>query len=155
MANKRKWEVEYEKFASDDIEHDIKDYEDLEKERKNLEKKTVKKTREVSDKYNIPVSEVQKSLSSGFWGDDSTSLDISDILYYYKKDKMKKAEQQGYLEAKELYEEKIDKLKKEFAKREKELSLDRDNMKQLVSDILSAIAEEKMKIAELEIVLEG
>ena len=29
MANKRKWEVEYEKFASDDIENDIIDYEDL------------------------------------------------------------------------------------------------------------------------------
>ena len=34
MANKRKWEVEYEKFASDGIENDIKDYEDLEKEHK-------------------------------------------------------------------------------------------------------------------------
>lgn len=54
MANKRKWEVEYEKFASNDIENDIKDYEDLEKENKLTKEQynKLKKLRAV--KNNIP-----------------------------------------------------------------------------------------------------
>ena len=54
MANKRKWEVEYEKFASDDIENDIKDYEDLEKENKLTKEQynKLKKLRAV--KNNLP-----------------------------------------------------------------------------------------------------
>ena len=54
MANKRKWEVEYEKFASDDIENDIKDYEDLEKENK-LKKEQYNKLKKLrAVKNNIP-----------------------------------------------------------------------------------------------------
>lgn len=54
MANKRKWEVEYEKFASDEIENDIKDYEDLEKENKLTKEQynKLKKLRAV--KNNLP-----------------------------------------------------------------------------------------------------
>lgn len=82
-----------------------------------------------------------------------TSFGILDIIYSYKEKRLKKAEQKGYLEAKELYEEKIkrlqDKLKRLMEKSDEEIK----KMVKLISDILDEIVENQMKIAELKILL--
>ena len=101
----------------------IEKLEALEKQKRRLENQVEQKTKAVSEKYDIPVSQVKSGLNSsnGFiasepWGSPgSILLDIVlDIAYNHKAKKLREAERRGYSEAKKLYEEKIGKLKKEL-----------------------------------------
>ena len=76
-----------------------------------------------------------------------------EIVYYFKEKKLRQAEQRGYAEAKELYEEKIQKLKDELCRLKEKGDSEIKNLLNQISQILDAIAEEEMKIAELKILL--
>lgn len=140
----------------------IEKLEALEKQKRRLENQVEQKTKAVSEKYDIPVSQVKSGLNSsnGFiasepWGSPgSILLDIVlDIAYNHKAKKLREAERRGYSEAKKLYEEKIGKLKKELEELKRKGSAEIQEMSNMIIEILDAIADEQMKIAELEILL--
>lgn len=131
----------------------IEKLEALENQKRRLENQVKQKTKAVSEKYDIPVSQVQGSLAAGTLITGPATVDILGMIYRHKEKKLREAEQRGYLEAKELYESKIDKLKKELAELKSKGSADIKKMVSMIGDILDAIAEEQMKIAELKILL--
>lgn len=131
----------------------IEKLEALENQKRRLENQVKQKTKAVSEKYDIPVSQVQGSLAAGTLITGPATVDILGMIYRHKEKKLREAEQRGYLEAKELYESKIDKLKKELAELKSNGSADIKKMVSMIGEILDAIAEEQMKIAELKILL--
>lgn len=136
----------------------IEKLEALEKQKRRLENQVEQKTKAVSEKYDISVSQVKEGLNSSTgliasepWGSPGSIL--LDIAYDHKVKKLREAERDGYLEAKKLYEEKIGKLKKELEELKRKGSAEIQEMSNMIIEILDAIADEQMKIAELEILL--
>jgi len=135
----------------------------LEKQKKKLERQVEQKTKDVSAKYDIPIGDINMSFASNrliTTGLPSVSIlgliySSLDLIYSYKEKKMWKAEQLGYSEAKKMYEEKIQRLKKNFYDLKKKGSAERQKLLGLISDLFNAIAEEQMKIADLKILLKG
>lgn len=82
-----------------------------------------------------------------------SSGSILDMVYDYKVKKLLSAELDGYLKAKKVYEEKIGKLKKELEELKRKGSAEIQEMSNMIIEILDAIADEQMKIAELKILL--
>ena len=133
----------------------ISKLESLEREKANLEKQVNDKAREVSNRFDIPIGDVKKSLASGtlLVGGPSVSVDVLDLIYRHKEKKLKEAEQRGYAEAKRLYENKIDKLKAELRRLKENGNRDIQKLISMIDEIFAAIADEQMKIAELRILL--
>lgn len=128
--------------------------EKLEKQEVQLKKQLNAKKKEVSTKYDIPVNDITKALASG------KSLLVNDsfnnafaLIYCYKKKQLRDATQEGYIEARELYEKKRKKLKKDLKDLKDKGSKEIQELINTINDILSTISEEQMKIAELEILL--
>ena len=90
-------------------------------------------------------------IASEPWGSPGSIL--LDIAYDHKVKKLREAERDGYLKAKKLYEEKIGKLKKELEELKRKGSAEIQEMSNMIIEILDAIADEQMKIAELKILL--
>lgn len=143
-----------------DIQSDalIEKLEALEKQKRRLENQVEQKTKAVSEKYDISVSQVKEGLNSSTgliasepWGSPGSIL--LDIAYDHKVKKLREAERDGYLKAKKLYEEKIGKLKKELEELKRKGSAEIQEMSNMIIEILDAIADEQMKIAELKILL--
>lgn len=136
----------------------IEKLEELEKQKRRLENQVEQKTKAVLEKYDISVSQVKEGLNSSAgliasepWGSPGSIL--LDIAYDHKAKKLREAERDGYLKAKKLYEEKIGKLKKELEELKRKGSAEIQEMSNMIIEILDAIADEQMKIAELEILL--
>ena len=136
----------------------IEKLEALEKQKRRLENQVEQKTKAVSEKYDISVSQVKEGLNSSTgliasepWGSPGSIL--LDIAYDHKVKKLREAERRGYSEAKKLYEEKIGKLKKELEELKRKGSAEIQEMSNMIIEILDAIADEQMKIAELKILL--
>lgn len=126
----------------------------LEQQKENLKKQVDQKAKSVSAKYDIPIFQVQSFLASGaLIVDGPATVSILGMIYKYKERKLREAEQRGYLEAKELYESKIAKLKSDLDALKRKGSADVKNLLNMIGEILDAIAEEQMKIAELKILL--
>lgn len=126
---------------------------ELEKQKKSLEEQLERKMKAVSVKYGIPTGEVRRFAATGSLISITSTLGILDLIYSYKEKKLRKAEEWGYLEAKELYEEKIGNMKKDLQELKKKGNADIKNLLDMISDLLHAIAEEQMKIADLKILL--
>ncbi len=146
-----------------DIQSDalIEKLEALEKQKRRLENQVEQKTKAVSEKYDISVSQVKRGLNYNYCnkfmngpvnGPESILLDIA-IACDRKVKKLREAERRGYSEAKKVYEEKIGKLKKELEELKRKGSAEIQEMSDMIIEILDAIADEQMKIAELEILL--
>ena len=133
----------------------IERLETLENERKNLEKCVNTKAKDVSCKYRLPIDKVQNALNNGnlLIGGTSEMVDILAIIYTYKEKKLREAEQKGYIEAKKLYQDKIQKLKNELKQLSKNGAVEIQNLITMISEVLDAIANEQMKIAELNVLL--
>lgn len=147
--------IEYQKNMYDSQSDAlIEKLEALERQKENLKKQVEQKAESVSAKYDIPISQVQGSLASGtlIVGGPAT-VDVLGMIYKHKERKLREAERRGYLEAKELYETKIAKLKSDLAALKSKGSADVKKLLALIDEILDAIAEEQMKIAELKILL--
>lgn len=166
-----------------DIQSDalIEKLEELEKQKRRLENEVEQKTKAVFEKYDISVSQVKRGLNSAVdltapesveKGDNPAAVlvglivsesrilrerdssgSILDMVYDYKVKKLLSAELDGYLKAKKIYEEKIGKLKKELEELKRKGSAEIQEMSDMIIEILDAIADEQMKIAELEILL--
>lgn len=83
----------------------------------------------------------------------NSTTDILGFIYSVKELELKEARQKGYMEAKELYEEKIEKLQKELQKLKKEGNKDIQKYLEMINDLLDAISQKQMEIAELRVLL--
>lgn len=128
--------------------------EELEKLKEALENRVNSSVAQVSSRYNIPVCDVNRHMQSGtlLYG-EPTSINIFDIIFSYKEKKMRQAEKKGYAEAKELYETKIQKLKDELWRLKEKGGSETKILLNQISQIMDAIAEKEMQIAELQILL--
>ena len=166
-----------------DIQSDalIEKLEELEKQKRRLENEVEQKTKAVFEKYDISVSQVKRGLNSAvdltapesvekghnpaavlvglivsesrILRERDSSGSILDMVYDYKVKKLLSAELDGYLKAKKIYEEKIGKLKKELEELKRKGSAEIQEMSNMIIEIIDAIADEQMKIAELKILL--
>ena len=130
----------------------------LENQKRRLENQVEQKTKAVSEKYDISVSQVKRGLNYNYCdkavnGPESILLDIVIAYGRHKEKNLREAERRGYSEAKKLYEEKIGKLKKELEELKRKGSAEIQEMSNMIVEILDAIADEQMKIAELKILL--
>lgn len=127
----------------------------LEKQKKRLERQVRQKSEDVSEKYNIPMVQIQPALDVGTIFADPVLFSVFGMFFRYKERKLREAEQLGYMEARKLYEEKIDKLKKDLATLKRKGNSKIKEMINLINEVLDTIAAEQMKIAELKILLQG
>lgn len=128
--------------------------EDLEFQQKVLENEIKEKSRKVSLKYDIPIGKVTQAMAAGsLLGVRNSTTDILGFIYSVKELELKEARQKGYMEAKELYEEKIEKLQKELQKLKKEGNKDIQKYLEMINDLLDAISQKQMEIAELRVLL--
>lgn len=133
----------------------INKLEALEIEKAKLEQHVHSKTQDVSCKFNIPIGDVKSSIVSGVFpaGGAMISVDVLGLIYKYKEKKLIEAEQRGYAEAREIYENKISKLKAELRRLKENGNKDIKKLVTMIEQIFEAIADEQMKIADLRILL--
>lgn len=138
-----------------DIQSDalIEKLEALENKKRRLENQVEQKTKAVSEKYDIPISAVKECVASNSMIGMLVTMSILGVICDHKGKKLREAEERGYSEAKKIYEEKIGKLKKELEELKRKGSAEIQEMSNMIIEILDAIADEQMKIAELEILL--
>ena len=142
-----------QKMANKDAEASrlISKLQQLEEDKKNLERRVREKTKQVSTKYDIPVSSVSQSLASGTLLMGGTG--VLDLIYRYKSKKLKEAEEKGYAEARRLYKKKIRELKDNLELLKKKGDAELQELASLITDAIKEISDAETKIAELEIVL--
>lgn len=128
---------------------------DLENERDALKMRANEKAEKVSKDYNINIDNLNLAMMNGTLLNPSYTFGIIDIIYRYKEKKMQKAEQNGYLEAKVIYEEKIKKLQNELDRLKKSGDDEIRKLLDLISDVLKEIVNVQTSIAELKILIEG
>lgn len=126
---------------------------ELERQRSELEKQAVERTADISKKYNIPIADVSNSLAAGALITGLPTMDIFGLIYKHKEKKLKEAEQRGYIEAKDLYEKKINDLRDDLYKLKKKGEGEIKELLDMISGLFDAIAEERMKIADIKILL--
>ena len=119
----------------------------------NVRNKTVK----VSEKYNMSIAGVSSIIGMGrntfVEMYPSRQPDLIDAVYEFRKGQMDKAEQKGYQEAKEVYEQAITTKKKELKQLQQKIDGQTKEMMDIVSDAIDMFVEEKMKDADLNILL--
>lgn len=125
----------------------------LEKEKEYLMSKVNNKSNKVSKVYNIPLSQVRSCMNSGSLLTSTTGVGILDMIYNYKEKKLKAAEKRGYLEAKELYEEKLRKMRNELVILKQKSNRKIQEMTDLIFEVLDEITKTQIQIAELSILL--
>lgn len=119
-----------------------------------LERQVNLKANEVSLYYDIPMEEIIRNLKTGtLLINIFTFFPILGVIYNHKGKKLREAEQQGYIEAKDLHEEKIDKLKVELGRLRENADEDIQQLLSLISEMLDSIAKEQTKITDLAILL--
>lgn len=127
----------------------IKRLEDLERKEEILRRQVYRKYKGKSDvqDYEYPVDKTGYTAGALF----------IDIIGFFldRNQKFSEAEKQGYLEAKKVYEAKIAKLKRDLAILKNKGNLEIQKLLNMIDDVLNVIADERMKIAELEILLTG
>lgn len=112
------------------------------------------KANEISLYYDIPREDIHHKLNAGtLLVNFFTTYSILSLIYNYKQKKLHEAENQGYIEAKNIHEEKIDNLKTELERLKKDANKDIQQLLSLISEILDDIAKEQTKVSELTILL--
>lgn len=125
----------------------------LEEDKKDLERRVREKTKQVSNKFDIPVPSVSQSLASGTLLIGGSGIGVLDLIYRYKSKKLKEAEEKGYAEARRLYKKKIRELKDNLELLKKKGDSELQELAKLITDAIREISDAETKIAELEIVL--
>ena len=132
----------------------IEKLEKLEQQKESLQNQINSKAKDLSKKYGVSYDNIKNSISgSSSLLEEPGNINFLDIICSYKEKKLRQEEQKGYLEAKQLYEEKIKKLKNELSELKKKGDAEIQILVKQISQVLDAIAEEEMKIAELKILL--
>lgn len=122
----------------------IKRLEDLERKEEILRRQVYRKYKGKSDVQDYE------------YGATTTALHMNIIGFFLDRNqKFSEAEKQGYLEAKKVYEAKIAKLKRDLAILKNKGNLEIQKLLNMIDEVLNVIADERMKIAELEMLLTG
>lgn len=133
----------------------IKRLQQLEQERKNLEQKFRRDVNYAAVRHGIPNTKIMSAFSGSsieIRGDLYTG-GLLDLLCSGKEKKLKKAEAEGYREAKELFLKKLSKKQAEMDAAVNKAQGELSHAACLIKKALKAIADEETKIAELRIVL--
>lgn len=125
----------------------------LESKKKTLEHAVREKAEQVSETYHISPSSVSQCLSSGTLLTGGTEATVLDLIYRYKGQKLKNAEEKGYAEARQLHRKKIKELKDNLERLRAKGEAEIRDLANLIADAIEEISESETKIAELEIVL--
>lgn len=125
----------------------------LEKKRDNLQKRVNSKVKQTATAYGVSASTLMNSFSSAGVVRD-TSWDMMRFITDSRMRKRKEAEKAGYSEAKQLYEEKLKKLRSKLEQEKVNASRQLKDYADLISKVLAEIEDTQIKIADLEIALQ-
>ena len=135
----------------------LKELVKLEKERDRLKVELNNKAKDTSAAFNVPISSILSALNSGSLGlIDSPSIwkyDFRDSIIIKKKIERMQARKEGYIEAKVLYEEKMQKLKSHYKKVKADADAKLTDYANRVSALLDEIEKIKLQIADLKIAM--
>ena len=126
---------------------------ELESKKENLEKKIKNKAKKVSLEFDIPLSSVESGMATGTLLIGPAGFSLIDVIYNYKESKLRAAEEKGYAEAKEIYENKINELKENLRRLKNKGNSEIREMMGLINDAMNEIIEKETQLAELEIIL--
>lgn len=133
--------------------------ETLEAESARLKKELNDKVNTASKTFCISESSILSALNSGsssfFTCSLLCSVDLRGSIIAEKKKERMQARKEGYLEAKALYEEKINQLKDHYRKTKADADVKLSNYANHVSDLLSEIETLRFQIADLRIAMNG
>lgn len=133
----------------------IRILQDLEEQKEELERQLDRSVKKVSIRYDVPATTVKEAMGRGsvLNFENYAGTIAIELFYQHKKRKYRKAEKQGYEEAKREYAKKVRALQnklsmliRENKKHEQELE---ENIKGIFDDIVAVQTE----IAELNILL--
>lgn len=143
--------------------------EHLEVEKRELQGQIKKRAEEVSSYSDIPVSTISMAISgegtitnvvstggiNPITGVGTGIVLLAEMIYNKKKNMVLEYEKEGYLEAKQIYELKLLKLREDFSKEKREFIIGNEYMKELIVQLLKSIEEDRSVIAELNIISES
>lgn len=118
----------------------------LEDEKARLDNVNEEKSKMVESKLGMSAGSL--TLNGSF-----TLLDILNPLLLLRKSRYNKAEIEGYIEARKIFEEKIQIEKNKIIELKNECNEDMKQMLQLIADILSEIANVELRIAEMKLMI--
>lgn len=124
--------------------------------KERLKQQLDEKARRLSAKQGIPIDSIHAAVSgihSAFVLPVMPRIDILDMAARKKREKMVKAEREGYLEAKALYEEKLRKEREKLEKLKEKGAVEIQKLVDIAVSALSSISKTEMEIADLEIML--
>ena len=130
---------------------------ELNKENQEVNQSVESKTAEVSKKYNTSIDKISSAIGPGtqvftsLYSDMQTSL--IDAVYEFRKMQMDKAEQEGYQEAKEVYEKLIKEKKEKLSELQQKEEGNNKQMVKLILDTVDLFVEEKIKDIDLSMLL--
>lgn len=136
----------------------LKQLEQLEEYKRYLQIQLKNKINTISKTNNIPISDLNSLCGSrGIIGSNKSIFtkeqSILDMIYNSKNKKFMEAKEEGYIEAKEIYEKKVYYLKQRYLYEQNLANSKINNLKMIIYEILQQIECEKLTIAELEILL--
>ena len=130
---------------------------ELNKEKQEVNQSVESKTAEASKKYNTSIDKISSAIGPGtqvfnsLYSDMQTSL--IDAVYEFRKMQMDKAEQEGYQEAKEVYEQLIKEKKEKLSELQQKVEGNNKQMVKLILDTVDLFVEEKIKDIDLSMLL--
>lgn len=136
----------------------LKQLEQLEEYKRYLQIQLKNKINTISKTNNIPISDLNSLCGSRGIICSNNSIftkkqSILDMIYNSKNKKFMEAKEEGYIEAKEIYEKKVYDLKQRYLYEQNLANSKINNLKVIIYEILQQIECEKLTIVELEILL--
>ena len=140
---------------------------ELEEVRDRLQSEVARRSSKCEERYSLPAGTVTDalvrrgetghrfynpgpSLSECILNIPEVNLNIIDVLYKAKEEQRKKAEKQGYMEAKETFEKKLQVMRNDFVNLKSEGDQEINEYVDLINDILEDIAVARAQLAELK-----
>ncbi len=130
----------------------IDELELLKKKKTQLETEVEQAKRKCASENSISIADLNKRLSSNYSiaPTNSDMPNLIDLLYSVKERQRLNAEKEGYIEAKAVFEQKLDSLKKELEALKVKGNIELNEFIDLLNDLMTGIAKEKAKLAELK-----
>lgn len=123
----------------------------IEQEESILEKEIKESLSEMSIKSGMSYNCFNKLITNYSYKNQFRNL--FENIFKYKEKKFKRGKQEGYIEAKEIYEKKIQALKTELSNLKMDGYKNIDELILIINEILNEISDKQMRIAELKILL--
>lgn len=125
----------------------------LEEEREKLEQEFRRNVNRAAVRHGVSNSTIMTAFSHRSPDDDLYSGSLLDLLCSGKEKKLRKAEAAGYKEAKEFFQQEINKMQADLDAKVNKLQGDLAGKAHMIKMALKSITEEETKIVELRIML--